>query len=103
MLLAVADSREIIAVLLTHVSTDALLHELRIASDGVQWGAQLVRHGREEPGLRPIGGFRLGEPPRVVDLALLRETALGEITRHLGEPDELPMLAEEGGDDHVRP
>src|SRR3954467_12177366 len=55
-----ADARELMALLGGELAGYAQVEELRIADDGIERRAQLVRHHREKLRLGLAGRFRLG-------------------------------------------
>src|SRR6185436_825360 len=88
-LLAAADSLEIIDLFSRNRTAEAETEKLGITADGVEWRTQLMRHRRQKLRLGGVGGFGLGQSTRVGERSLLRVAALGQISCHFREADQL--------------
>ena len=84
-----------------------LLEQTRPAENGVEWGPQLVRHGRQELVAQAVRRFSLSTSP-FLSLEqqrplLLREFALGEIAHDLRESLNLAGGVAQAGEHTHRP
>src|SRR5215510_14315534 len=82
---------------------NAQREQIGVSADRVERSAKLVRHGRQELGLREIRQFGGGDATNVVDGALGGGAALTEVTGHLGESNDLSRRVLQRGDDDARP
>src|SRR6478672_931194 len=103
MLLAAANAGEIALLLLGDGAADPQLEQLRVAANGVERSAKLVRHRREKLALRAVRHLGFRNSASVGDRALLGGAAFREIARHLREADQLSRRIPNGGDDDIGP